>query len=53
MAALGFGYTLAGSIAEEKANRIVELITTKIPVRQLLIGKIAGNTAARRRPRPP
>ncbi len=45
MAALMFGYTLAGSIAEEKANRIVELITTKIPVRQLLIGKIAGNTA--------
>ena len=44
MAALGFGYTLAGSIVEEKANRIVEIITTKIPVRQLLIGKIAGNT---------
>jgi ABC-2 type transport system permease protein len=44
MAALGFGYTLSGSIVEEKANRIVEIITTKIPVRQLLIGKIAGNT---------
>ena len=44
-AALGFGYTLAGSITEEKSNRIVEIITTKIPVRQLLIGKIAGNTA--------
>ena len=43
-AALGFGYTLSGSIVEEKANRIVEIITTKIPVRQLLIGKIAGNT---------
>jgi ABC-2 type transport system permease protein len=43
-AALGFGYALSGSIVEEKANRIVEIITTKIPVRQLLIGKIAGNT---------
>ncbi|WP_436701725.1 ABC transporter permease [Nocardioides sp. BYT-33-1] len=43
-AALGFGYTLSGSVVEEKANRIVEIITTKIPVRQLLIGKIAGNT---------
>lgn len=43
-ATLGFGYTLSGSIVEEKANRIVEIITTKIPVRQLLIGKIAGNT---------
>ena len=32
-AALGFGYTLSGSIVEEKANRIVEIITTKIPVR--------------------
>ena len=42
--ALGFGYTLSGSIVEEKSNRIVEIITTKIPVRQLLIGKIAGNT---------
>ena len=44
MAALGFGYALSGSVVEEKANRIVEIITTKIPVRQLLIGKIAGNT---------
>ena len=44
MAALGFGYTLSGSVVEEKANRVVEIITTKIPVRQLLIGKIAGNT---------
>ena len=43
-AALSFGYTLAGSIVEEKANRIVEIIATKIPVRQLLIGKIAGNS---------
>jgi ABC-2 type transport system permease protein len=44
MAALGFGYMLAGSVVEEKANRVVEIITTKIPVRHLLVGKIAGNT---------
>lgn len=44
MAALIFGYTLSGSVVEEKSNRIVEIIATKIPVRQLLIGKIAGNT---------
>lgn len=44
MAALGFGITLAMSVVEEKASRIVEIITTKIPVRHLLAGKIAGNT---------
>ncbi len=44
LAAVTFGYTLSGSVVEEKSNRIVEIIATKIPVRQLLIGKIAGNT---------
>jgi ABC-2 type transport system permease protein len=44
IAALGFGITLAMSVVEEKASRIVEIITTKIPVRHLLGGKIAGNT---------
>lgn len=44
MASLGFGMQLAGSVVEEKASRIVEIIATKIPVRQLLIGKIVGNT---------
>lgn len=43
MSSLGFGLTLAQSVLEEKASRIVEIIATKIPVRQLLIGKIAGN----------
>lgn len=45
MASLGFGYTIAGSVVEEKASRIVEIIATKIPIRQLLIGKVLGNTA--------
>lgn len=44
MASLGFGLTIAGSVVEEKASRIVEIIATKIPIRQLLIGKVVGNT---------
>lgn len=45
MASLIFGMTLANSVVEEKQSRIVEIIATKIPVRHLLAGKIAGNTA--------
>lgn len=45
MASIGFGMTLAMSVVEEKASRIVEIITTKIPVRQLLAGKVLGNAA--------
>lgn len=44
ISAIGFGFTLAGSVVEEKANRIVEIIATKIPLRQLLAGKILGNS---------
>lgn len=44
MASMMFGFTLAGSVVEEKQSRIVEIIATKIPVRQLLAGKILGNT---------
>ena len=46
-----FGMTLANSVVEEKQSRIVEIIATKIPVRQLLAGKVIGNTGARRRAR--
>jgi len=45
LASVGFGAALAGSVVEEKESRIVEIIATKIPVRQLLAGKVAGNTA--------
>ena len=45
MASLIFGMTLANSVVEEKQSRIVEIIATKIPVRHLLAGKVAGNTA--------
>jgi len=45
IAGIGFGFTLAGSVVEEKASRIVEIIATKIPIRQLLWGKVIGNSA--------
>ena len=45
LASVGFGAALAGSVVEEKESRIVEIIATKIPVRQLLAGKVLGNTA--------
>ena len=45
LASVGFGTALAGSVVEEKQSRIVEIIATKIPVRELLAGKVLGNTA--------
>ncbi len=45
IATLTFGITLANSVVEEKQSRIVEIIATSIPVRQLLIGKVIGNSA--------
>ncbi|GGB30868.1 hypothetical protein GCM10011492_21720 [Flexivirga endophytica] len=44
LAALLFGMAIANSVVEEKQNRIVEIIASAIPLRQLLIGKIIGNT---------
>ncbi|KNX39017.1 ABC transporter permease [Luteipulveratus halotolerans] len=40
-----FGMAIAQSVVEEKQNRIVEILASAIPLRQLLIGKILGNTA--------
>lgn len=45
MAALMFGMSIAQSVVEEKQSRVVEILATAIPIRQLLIGKIVGNTA--------
>lgn len=45
MASFTFGLALANSVVEEKASRIVEIITTKISVRELLAGKVMGNLA--------
>ena len=44
IAALLFGMQLASSVIEEKQSRIVEIIAAAIPLRQLLAGKILGNT---------
>lgn len=44
-AALVFGMQLASSVIEEKQSRIVEIIAAAIPLRQLLAGKVLGNTA--------
>lgn len=44
MSALTFGMQIAGSVVEEKASRIVEIISAAIPIRQLLAGKIIGST---------
>ena len=44
MAALMFGMGIAQSVVEEKQSRVVEILATAIPIRQLLIGKVVGNT---------
>lgn len=44
MAAIMFGMQIASSVVEEKQSRIVEILAAAIPVRQLLMGKVAGNT---------
>lgn len=45
MAAILFGYAIANSVVEEKQSRIVEILATAIPLRQLLVGKVLGNAA--------
>ena len=44
LAAVLLGVSLATSIVEEKQNRIVEIIASPSPLRDLLVGKIVGNT---------
>lgn len=44
MSALGFGLQIAQSVVEEKQSRIVEILASAIPLRQLLAGKVVGNT---------
>ncbi|WP_151523911.1 ABC transporter permease [Serinicoccus kebangsaanensis] len=43
-AAIVFGMQIANSVVEEKQSRIVEILAAKIPTRQLLLGKVLGNT---------
>lgn len=44
LAAIMFGMQIASSVVEEKQSRIVEILAAAIPVRQLLLGKVLGNT---------
>ena len=44
MAAIMFGMTIANSVLEEKQNRVVEILATAIPIRQILYGKVLGNS---------
>lgn len=43
MSAIIFGMAIANSVLEEKQNRVVEILATAIPIRQLLYGKVLGN----------
>ena len=44
VAALIAGTAIANSVVEEKQNRIAEIFAAVMPIRQLLIGKVIGNT---------
>lgn len=44
MSALTYGLQIAQSVVEEKESRIVEILVAAIPVRQLLWGKVVGNS---------
>ena len=44
LAAMMFGQQIAASVVEEKESRLVEIIATAIPLRQLLAGKVVGNS---------
>jgi ABC-2 type transport system permease protein len=43
-AALTFGGTIAASVVEEKQTRIVEILLSTVSARQLLTGKVLGNS---------
>jgi ABC-2 type transport system permease protein len=44
MAAMMFGQQIAASVVEEKQSRLVEILASAIPLRELLAGKILGNS---------
>jgi ABC-2 type transport system permease protein len=39
-----FGMQIAQSVVTEKESRIVEILAAAVPIRQLLIGKVVGNS---------
>jgi len=42
--AMTFGMQIAQSVVTEKESRIVEILAAAVPIRQLLIGKVVGNS---------
>ncbi|MFP3713344.1 ABC transporter permease [Puerhibacterium sp. TATVAM-FAB25] len=42
--AMGSGAMIASSVVEEKQSRLVEILAVAVPLRQLLAGKILGNS---------
>lgn len=44
LAAITYGMQIAQSVVTEKESRIVEILAAAVPVRQLLIGKLVGNS---------
>lgn len=44
ISSMTYGMQIATSVIEEKQSRIVEILVAVIPVRQLLAGKVVGNT---------
>ena len=43
-ASIMFGMAIATSVVEEKQSRVVEILVSAVPLRQLLAGKVLGNT---------
>lgn len=44
MSTMTYGLQIAQSVAEEKESRLVEILTSAVSTRDLLIGKVLGNT---------
>ncbi|MEJ5945365.1 ABC transporter permease [Pseudokineococcus basanitobsidens] len=43
--AIQFGMAIAQSVVEEKQSRVVEILAAAVPLRSLLVGKVAANGA--------
>ena len=44
MSSMTYGMQIATSVIEEKQSRIIEILVSVVPVRQVLAGKVLGNT---------
>ncbi|RPF23315.1 ABC transporter permease [Myceligenerans xiligouense] len=44
LSAIGSGQMIAASVVEEKQSRLVEIIASAVPLRQVLGGKVLGNS---------